>query len=127
MSSLSKVGLGVLLSLLIVLAIESMYIKHQSKIVSKSKQQVLELSTSLDVQNKVSNITDGLVVKAIKANNISQQKKNDILSKVDETTKQVEDEKITSDVADAVYINSMHDAYCTAKPEADSCARKLAR
>jgi uncharacterized membrane protein YvbJ len=125
MSALKGVVAGLFLALILAVA-GLLYWNHHQTVksaqtsieLSEAKTSINQLDTSLKVNDEVVTGT----VKVIKAN---VQKRQEILQEVDNTTKRVDNEEITSADADAVYIDSMWSAYCTYhKGESDCTTRQ---
>ena len=106
----TKTTLTIVLSLLVVIGLESLYIRHSAHKVAKIKQQNVEMV----VQHKVDTIGDKISLDTIKVTTSNLEVKSHVLANVDTITEQVKDEKISSSAADAAYLDSMWTAYCTA-------------
>lgn len=129
---LSKIMAYLLVVNILLLGVAGVVLKFEHHRLQKVKQENASLQQQYDSLNSRYNLYQtlqtinydvGLNYQQKENENVSQKK--EILTKVDQITKQVESHEITSADADAQYTNSMWDAYCkaSAKPSSDCPAK----
>jgi hypothetical protein len=121
--SLRDVGMAIVGILLITVCVLGWTSLHEYKKVAVNQQQISDLNVKLQAAQvaakraqKVQNITNDTVAKVAlqtKQTTLNTQKIN---QKVDTITGQVKNGQISDDAADAAYVSSMYEAYCSAVP-----------
>lgn len=131
MSTMSKISIGVVLSLLALLALESYFYKVQNDNLAQANAQMKDLNSKIEEANKtvktqavVAEVTDEAVTNATKRILTNTERGVAIKAVVDNVTKKVANEKISNTFASAAYANSMWDAYCTAEPGDSTCTSR---
>jgi Flp pilus assembly protein TadB len=131
MSTLTKVILGVALALAVLLGFQSYLYKVQSQKLAQQNLQMKQLNDNIEVANKaaktqavVAQVTDEAVTSATTRIMKNTERGEAIKAVVDNVTKKVANEKLSSTVASAAYANSMWDAYCTADPSDSACSTR---
>lgn len=117
---------------LILLGIGGVALKIEHSRLAKAKQATADLQQKYDNLNSEYELYKTLQgINSMASSKYEQESTKDesvkqtLLSKVDETTKQVNDHEITSSDADVSYTHSMWDAYCQAISEASpDCTSK---
>ena len=131
---MNRLLLGIIACLLILIGVGGFFLKHEISSNAVNKQQVEQLSRSvnnyqivLDMQNDLQKSINLQVTYTIEAKNASNQRLKIINQKVDETSAKLKEGKITSSAADAAYLNSMWSAYCEANPSDSECNGKSSK
>lgn len=101
---------------------------------TNTKKALLEaqnesLSNDLRVANRTINdqkeaykIANNITTKVVEVTSSNIKAKEELVKRVDDVTKQLKSGKVSSSVADNVYISSMWEAYCKADPTGGSCS-----
>ena len=120
MFSLKGVVIGIGVAMLLALAAETAYIHHQTKANATTVEVNKELSARVATASSViaqqaeeAKVTNLVVTQTTDKILKTQAKKLPLIQKVDDTARQLKDEKISSTAADAAYTDSMWAAYCT--------------
>lgn len=131
MSLITKITLGVVAILILALSIESYIVHTQNIKIKESVAQMKELTNKVEVANKtvktqavVAEVTDEVVTNATKRITTNTKKGVAIKAVVDNVTKRVANEEISSVVADTAYNSSMWDAYCSATTGDSACSAR---
>lgn len=131
MSTVTKIALGAVGVLVLILAAQFIYIHHQTEKLTSLNLQIKQVNSQLEQANRgiktqavIADVTDEVVTTATKRITTNTQKGVAIKAVVDNVTKKVANEKLSNTVASAVYINSMWDAFCTASPSDSACSAR---
>lgn len=131
MSIAIKIMLGVVLTLTVLLGIETYLFKAQSDKLAQVNQRMEQLNQNIakaneavETQTLIAETTDQVVTSATKRIMKNTERGEAIKAVVDNVTKKVANEKLSGTIADTAYVNSMWDAYCTAKPSDRSCTSR---
>ena len=123
--------LYVLGTVLVVILGLSLFSCHEVKTNTVVKSQLKEATTnivaankSLQVRSDIADKTEDIVTQAVVKTQELTVKASNLRDKIDETKKGVDNGSISNALADAVYVNSMWDAYCEAKPTSDRCTSR---
>lgn len=99
-------------------------LKAKTILLATAQQSIKDLNKSLEKQAIISKITDEVVNEAVSKTKEVTIKATELSNTVVRTNKGVVDGKINAAVADAIYIDSMWEAYCEANPSADKCTTR---
>jgi len=131
MSTTIKIAIGIILTLVISLGVESYIIHLQTSKIAKYNEQMRSLNDKIEqanesvkIQSVVSEVTDKVVTNATQRIMTNTQKGTAIKAIVDNVTKKVANENLSNTFANAMYANSMWDAYCTADPSDGACSSR---
>lgn len=131
MFTINKIIIGVAATLALTLGIQT-YMMHRQSVklgaattqIASLSNKVVEANHTVAVQGSVAKITDETITSATKRINTNTEKGTAIKAVVDNITKRVVNENLPSTVANAAYINSMWDAYCTADKSDSACSSR---
>ena len=128
---LTKILAFLLLLTLALSAFLGIYNRHTDKQLKQvnaqllqSRQEVVDLKSSIEKQSKISDMTEDVVTKAVVRTAEITKRTSSINQKIDKTSQEVKDGKIDPSFAAATYVDSMWDAYCEASPSSDHCTAR---
>lgn len=131
MSVIKYIGIGIVLALILALCGEGYVVHEQSEKLGAANAQLKDLNAkvgeankNIATQAKVAAVTDQVVTDTTKRIEENTDKGKAIKAVVDNVTKKVANENLSSVVAAPIYADSMWSAYCTAKQSDAACTSR---